>query len=326
LSSTNETEEKGASFDANLNSAVEEAVSRKRAEVSVGAAEAEPAEAPATETAPQETPAAQPNWREVVLDGVEEYAFFNGKKVQDVIASYKHAETKLQEDAREKAELRRQLEQIQREREAEAAVKRVIGTTQPEPQKDDRDAKIDSLWFENPAEARRLLAERASEDARRVAQEELARAREAQEAQQRSQDAISAKDSAASQIAEMYRITTEEAQRRLLGASGLMMRHVQETGDTSIFLVPDNYVSAVKFAFGEPTTAQSAPAPTPAPLTVPDPPGTKRPAATNSRRPSEPSPLTAEKEDIIRELSRVTGADPDRAVKRAAARTGGARA
>lgn len=277
------------------------------------------AASPAEPTVAEPDASAQPavDWREVVLPEDVPHGFFRGKKVGDLFESYKHAETAKQQAERERNELRQRLEALERERETEAVVRRVtgIGTQPAAPQQDPRDAEIDKLWFENPAEARRLLNEKWAEDARRVAKEEFANVREAEAVEQQTYAAQNAAREAVEKVAKDYGIAPEQAQARVMGAFSLLAAHATETGDNSIWTVPENYLRAVRMIAGDPTPAIQPPVVAiPAPSRLSDPPGSKR-AATASRVP-EPSPLAAEEEAVRREVARIAGVDPSRLIKR----------
>lgn len=279
-------------------------------------------DSPAQPTVTDSVQSAQPDWREQVLPEDVPHGFFRGKKVGDLFESYTHAERAKQDAERQRNEIQRELEQLRREREAEAAARRVLTEQQPAAQAPTTD-EIEAAWFENPARAKALLMQQAEERARNAVREELGRAQEANQAEQRVQYAQQAAAHAVQRVADAYGIDEQAAQRRVMGTFALMSAHEQANNDPSVWLNPEAYLYFAEQISGGPPPPASYPAPTPAPE-LPDPPGSKRSAPPASRV-SQPSALRAETEDAYRALAAVVGADPDRVIARRTARRGGSR-
>lgn len=270
----------------------------------------------AQEPAPAPEAQAVPDWYESGL--VTKHGFLKGRPGPEVEKAFYHAETAKQKAEREAAELRQQMEQMRRDREAEQAVKRVMQTPEP---KADPDAEIDRLWFENPAEARRRIAQEAIESARKVTHEELSRIEASRYEAERTAQAQSAANAAVDWVAKEYGVDPETAAMKLAGTFVHITTHVAETGDDSVWRDPNTYASVFRRLYGDPQSARPIEVP-PSPAPLSDPPGSKRPAASPTR-PSEPgSLLTREQEEARKAFARIGGVDPKRLIERAKARGG----
>lgn len=277
--------------------------------------QSEPPASPAEPTVAEPDVAAQPagvNWREVVLPDDVPHGFFKGKKVEVLFESYTHAEKAKQEAERQRNEALRELDQLRREREAEAAVRRVTGV-QPqanEPQGDPLDAEIQAAWFEDPAKARRLMQEQNAREAQRIAQEEWQRAEYSRQEAYRQRAAQDAANAAVQRVAQMYGVSEEQAKARVMGAFTPMAAHVQSSNDPDVWLNPDAYINTVRWMVGDPTPQAAPTIPTTPVPELSDPPGSKRPTPTTAPRGSEASPLSREAEQTYRALAEATGIDP----------------
>jgi hypothetical protein len=281
---------------------------------------AEPA-SPAEPTVAEAPVATQPavDWREVVIGDDVDHGFFKGKKVSEAIESYKHAERAKQEAERQRNETLKELETIRREREAEAAVRRVTGTQpQPEPT-----VSAEDLWFENPKEAARLIREQALAEARQASAEVIQAERAQQQYEQRQRAMFDTAHNAVTEVEKRYGLDRQRAEAVVAGTFSYLGMQESQTNDPSVWLNPENYLAVVRQMIGDP-------APRTAPPTIPttpvpelsDPPGSKRPAAVQQRSPEHPA-LTREEEQTRRALAKQFGLDPQRLIDRAANRTGG---
>lgn len=283
---------------------------------------ASPAE-PTVAEAPVETQPAV-NWREVVIGEDVDHGFFKQKKVPEVIESYKHAQLAMQEAQRERNEALKELEALRREREAEAAVRRVTGV-QPQvaaPAADPYEERIQALWFENPSEAQRLIQERATENARRTAEEVFTSAEANRWAAEHQRSAQAAANTAIERVSQLYNITQQEAEFAVTGALPFLINRAASEGD-GVWLAPENYIETVRLVRGNPAIAAPTIPMTPVPE-LSDPPGSKRAAAAQTRG-SQPSPLTREEEQTRRALAGQFGLDPKDLIARGVNRAGGNR-
>jgi hypothetical protein len=283
----------------------------------------EPPPAPASSTEPA------PNWREVVLTDVEGYDFFNGKKVPDVIQSYKHLENAFQKSQRERNELQRENEQIRRDREADAAARRVNAQPAPEASAapvSDEAAELEKLIFDDPKEYTRRVKDLAVQEARAAVAQDLRTQSDEATAADRQAWTQKAGNEAVKRAAESYGWDERTAVKRVMGT----FAHLAASDDVNAFLRPENYLAVLEELHGPPPARPSAAAPVeiPAVLEPSDPPGSKRAAPAQRRGPSQSSPLTSEREDAIRVFASAGGhVDPEKVIARQRARqnNGGAR-
>lgn len=289
--------------------------------------QSEPPASPAEPTVAEPEAAAQPaavNWREVVLPDDVPHGFFKGKKVEVLLESYTHAERAKQEAERQRNEALKELEQLRREREAEAAVRRVTGV-QPvanEPQADPLDAEIQAAWFEDPNKAQRLMQQKFASEAQRIAQEESQRAEMTRQEASRQRAATEAANAAVQRVAEMYGVSEEQAKARVMGAFTPMAAHVQTTNDADIWLNPDSYINTVRWMVGDPIPAAAPTIPTVPVPELSNPPGSKRPASAPTTHASEPNAISREEEQVRRRLAKEFNLDPQGLINRAVARGG----
>lgn len=234
-----------------------------------------------------------PSWKDIVIGDDVDHGFFRGKKVPQVIESYRFAEKAKQDAERRAAELERQLAQAQQ------------AQRPPEPS---GDPEINRLWFENPEAAYKKVQEQAAATAAQVAD---ARFQENWATQTRNQ-----------QIADTFEQGSrayEAAQRELNVApemwklrSPLVLLHLTNPdspyyGDGHGIKRSADMVNTYKALFGDPQPVVVAkPAPEP-----PPPPGAKKPAVTAPSA-DHTSPLSREASRAAKTFAENFGLDPER--------------
>lgn len=285
-----------------------------------GAVESDPAQ-PTTETVAQAPPQPVIDWREVVLPDDVDHGFFRGKKVPQVIDSYRNAEARLKQKEQESADLRRQLDGLQRQREAEDAARKVQQQQQaPTPSPD---AEIERLWFDNPKEAAARVREQAIAESRAITQQEVQKAR--QEAQAESYQTRVYEAGTRASDAARRTLNLDEATWKLRGKAVYLELTDQRSdyfGDGQNLFRPEEIVKTYKALWGEPAKADATPIVVKQAPEPPNPPGTKKPASQAADSPGA-SPLSAERQRAIKTIASIGRVDPKLIEKRQADRKQG---
>lgn len=281
------------------------------------ASSAEPASAP---PAPQAVePTADPlagDWWETGLPA--NHGFLKGRKGEEVERAFRNGELTWKQAQTENARLRRELEDTRR-RSAEAPAPAPVAPVQ---QPQNTEEEINQLWFENPAEAKRLMVEEAKREALGAVKAE----REAETFAAEQRTAEEASRSVADYLVAARGYDAAQAARTVI-ATYPLLQQLRDQGRSDAFTDPrvvlwmvDQILEPARSA-APPTAAPAAEVPpTPAP-SMPNPPGTKRPAALNAR-PATANPLRAEQEEVRRSIAEELGIDPQRLIDRAKARGG----
>jgi hypothetical protein len=306
------TEEQGSGADVleNPDRWIAERVEKLRADAPP-APEPE-AEPPAAEVAQAPPEAPQTGaWREAVLDDVD-HGFFKGRKAGDLYESYRSAESAMQKAQREAAEYRAQLEQVrqqQTQRPQEAI---------PNPENDPRLKEVNDLWYVDPARAAALQREIAREDAAREAERTFYRISQERDWQVTRQTAAQASVQAMQAIANAYGISEEEAAERVQATWPTLKRYEADPQyGVAVWTRTENYLNVAQRLFGAPPQREAAPAPSVPEPEIPNPPGSRRPAAVASPPSRTANPLSQELTEVYRTIASAGGLDPDSLIKRA---------
>lgn len=256
----------------------------------------------------------EPWWEQGLAEA--KHGFLKGRKGPEVEKAFRHVETAKQRAEREAAELRQQVEQMRIERAAEAAVQRVQGKPQQEPQPD-LYAQLEQQFWEKPGATFQQLQQIAVQEAKQQVWQDIQTAQEVAAQQQRAEATVTAGQYAAAEVMRHYGVSQEAAENMVLTAAA----NLAESDDFNVWFDPRNYLSVIGQLYGDPRPQGIAQPPV-APVTeIPDPPGSKRPASVQ-RRASEPSQFRTETEELRRSLAQSFGVDPDFAIERARARGG----
>ena len=270
-------------------------------------ADAEPAPEPVAE--PQAVEEVQtevkPSWRDARLDDVE-HGFLKGRTAGELYESYRHSELAKQKAEREAAEYRRDLDQIRQQ--AQPARPEPI----PNPDNDPRLDRFNELLFVDPKAAVAELESRWKDQQREIFREETQRQQRETYQQNVQQTAMQASTSAMQKVMQDYGVPADVAFQRIQSTFAIIQPYEAQYG-AEIWTNPDNYMRVVGDLFGPPPTVD-VPAPTPAPeLDIPNPPGSRRPAAAAA--PSRTSnPISRELADVRRNIATAVGLDPDQFV------------
>ncbi len=264
------------------------------------------AEAPAEPPAPAAVtpPAAQPvnDWREAVIDGDDvEYGFFRGKKVPDVINSYRSLYGDYQTKSVRLAELERENAGLKHPPKPEA------------PSQPDHLAIITDKFYEDPAMVATQIEELATQKAREIYKQEREGERATQAAEQQWNSGVSAATTAAKTAAETYGWSEQDAQKRVV-ATFPYLKQLQDKGYADAFTNPTYYDHYVRELFGEPAPKADPVVPPPVPV-LSDPPGVKRPAAVTTPVKAV-SALDDETSRTYDAVAKLTGLDPAKLKKR----------
>lgn len=261
--------------------------------------------------------AAQPvtSWRDVEIGDDARNAYFKKKKVGDLETSYDHAVAAKQKSERERNELQRELEQLRREREADAAARRVAGEREAKPPADPQ-AELEALFWTDQAEYTRRVREMAKQDAI----QEWEAAREVQEYQHTHSSAMSAGDAAMQAVMHHYGLDYETANARMAGAVFSLLPKLN--GATAPLTDPQVLLDEYVAIYGPPQAAPVVTAPVPPAPELSNPPGSKKPAAMRPRVSEPSSMLNTEAEATRISLASAVGLDPDFVSERARARAG----
>lgn len=259
---------------------------------------AEPQAPPATEVS------TEPWWETGLAEAG--HGFLKNRKGPEVEKAFRHVETAKQAAERRAALLEQQLEQVRRDREAEAAVLRVQNAQQPQAEKPTPEAELEALFWTDQAEYTRRVREMAKQDAL----QEWNAAASARESEHRQQVSVSAGKQAVDQIASEYGVDAATAARMVMST----FTHLAASDDLDVWTKADSYVDQVRWL--HPRTTPAAPIVAPPVPELPNPPGSKRPATTTPRTPELRSAMSSEEEAMRREIARIADVDPDRYIKR----------
>jgi hypothetical protein len=230
-------------------------------------ADAEPEAQPAAEPVVEETPdeEVKTSWRDARLDDVD-HGFLKGRTAGELYESYRHSELAKQTAERERAELRRQLDQIQQAQVQREAI--------PNPENDPRIAKYNELYLVDPTAAVQVLRESWREDAREVARHEMHQQAQSQAWNNTLQTATQASYQAMTALAERYGLSEEEAAMKLKATWPTLKEAEQQYGN-GVWLNPNNYLQVAERLYGKPHAQAEVSVPAPE---IPNPPGSRRPA------------------------------------------------
>lgn len=225
--------------------------------------------------------------------------------------------------AREAEERAEKNERRLRELEAERAVSRVVtppaNVAEPTPpdarNSDPRWKQVDELFWTDNQKAREIEREIYSDDQRRIVREELQAAETAREAaratETRGREAVNAATVALPAIMTEYSVTRPIAEAMMQRAFSVIAQHVERTGDSSVWLVPENYKLATTSMF--PLTEAQGTVPPP-PVERGDPPGPKGSAPPAPRREVR-APLSPETDRSLSMLASAVGLSSDAALR-----------
>lgn len=252
---------------------------------------ASPAEPTVADPKPETQPA--PSWKDTVIGDDVDHGFFRGKKVPQVIESYRHAELAKQNAERKAAELERQLAQMQQAQKPAPSV----------------DPEINRLWFENPEAAYRMLEERAKAEAARVADERFQQNWEVQSRNQQIahtfEEGSKAYDAARAELKLDPDTWNDRAPAVLLHLTNPQSRYY---GDGNGIMRSADMVKVHNALFGVPQAPVVVATPAPEP---PSPPGAKKPAVSAPSA-DKASPLTREASRAAKTFAENFGLDPEK--------------
>lgn len=291
----------------------------------------QPAEPPVSAAPdPAPTPEAPKTgaWRDMVLDDVD-HGVLKGQTGADLWKSYENsvramqtAQTERNSAARRVQELESELVQSRQPKpQAAPPSETQERSVVPNPDNDPVIAKINEVWYDDPALAARMLLEHTSQSARTIATDVYNQNRQAERTadgwNQLKSESAQASSSAMQQAIKDYGWSEEQAATAIRATFALIAPY-EETLGITVWANPANYLWALEqlpfVRASAATSSDPAPVPQPEPAAqapdIPNPPGSRKPVPAAPRTP-QPSALTREEEQARRQLAKATGLDPD---------------
>jgi hypothetical protein len=239
-----------------------------------------PADTPSTEATLEE------DWFDKGLPA--NHGFLKGKTGPEIEKAFRSAEGKIREYAERHKQTTAELEQLRREREADAALARreKQQTAAPAPQatddEDPRMKQVRELWYVDETRASALMREIMLDDAKKIAADTLTTYQSEREFEQHTEAAKSASNAAVDELATTYGLPRAVVAASIKETWPMFAAAVKNGSSMGIWGVKQNYIDAFTHQFGPPPVAPGGVPP--AAAAAPDPPGSKHPAAAPQSR------------------------------------------